>query len=124
MHQLGNEEKAALLLTSTDDDCSEVIQSSSIVQHDNNPVISNRPKTCRHHDTNSTDPILLFILILSAFVLGCLSGAFIILYRISQDSEQVLPLMINLSNLTDIDLTIRPKIFQSITRTNFLQLNR
>ena len=120
MHQSGNE-KAALLLASADDDYSEVIESSSIVQHDNNPVISNRPKTYRRHDTTGTNSILFFILILSAFTLGCLSGASIILYRASQDSEQVSLLM---TNLTDIDLTIQRKIFQSITKTNFFHLNQ
>jgi hypothetical protein len=127
MRQLGAEEKAALLLTSADDDDddnhdNESTESQKKVRHDNFPVIAKRPKTYQKHHTNSTHPVLFFILILSAFILGCISGVVIILYRMSQDAEQ--SSFISSSELTKIDLTIKTKLSQSITKTNFLNFNR
>jgi hypothetical protein len=122
MRQLGTEEKAALLLASTNDDDNESLESPKKVHHDNFPVISKRTKTYESPRTTSTHPVLCFMLLLSAFIFGCLSGAAIMLYRMSQDAEQ--SSLIHSSDLTKIDLTIKTKLSQSISPTNFLHLNR
>jgi hypothetical protein len=124
MHQLGTEEKAALLLTSVDDDNEEVesIESPKKVRHDNFPVVSKRPKTYQRRRIGSSHPVLFFVFILSAFILGCLSGVAIMVYRMSQDAEQ--SSLTNSVDLTKIDLSIKTKLSQSITKTNFLNLNR
>jgi len=122
MRQLGTEEKAALLLTSADEDDNESTESSTQLQHDNFPIVSKRPKTYQRRRTNNPHPILCFMLILSAFIFGCLSGVAIILYRISQDGEQ--SSLNSLSELTKIDLSVKTKLSQSITKTNFLNLTR
>ncbi|CAF0853609.1 unnamed protein product [Rotaria sordida] len=127
MRQLGNEEKAALLLASADDDGNELSQSSTRAQQDNRPIVSRRPKTSQRRRTttsSNSQPLLIFLLILIAFILGCLSGIAILLYRMSQDSEQFSSSSINSPSLTKVDLTIQTKIFQSIIKTNFLNLNR
>lgn len=124
MHQLGTEEKAALLLTSVDDDNEDVESNESPkkVHHDNFPVVSKRPKTYQRRRTASSHPVLFFVLILSAFIFGCLSGVCIMLYRMSQDAEQ--SSLTNSADLTKIDLSIKTKLSKSITKTNFLNLNR
>ncbi|CAF3458821.1 unnamed protein product [Rotaria socialis] len=128
MRQLGNEEKAALLLASPDDDANELSQSSTTTSNQiNNPIVSKRPKTYQRGRTStnsSTHPILFFILILCAFILGCLTGVAILLYRMSQDAESSSATLYNSPSLTEIDLTIQTKVFQSLKKTNFLNLNR
>ncbi|CAF4228132.1 unnamed protein product [Rotaria sp. Silwood2] len=124
MNSLGNEENAALLLASADDDGNELSQSSSRVKQDNIPIVSKRPKTYQRHRPSRSHPVLIFLLILCAFILGCVSGVAILLYRMSQDTEQSASSFINSPSLTKIDLTIQTKIFQSIIKTNFLNLNR
>jgi hypothetical protein len=123
MHQLGTEEKAALLLASVDDDNEEVesIESPKKVRHDDFPVVSKRPKTYQRRRTASSHPVLFFVLILSAFIFGCISGTLIMLYRISQDADQ--SSMTNSADLTKIDLSIKTKLSQSITKTDFLNFN-
>jgi hypothetical protein len=122
MHQLGGEESAALLLTATnddeDDDNQELLNSPSKNQHDNFPVITKRPKT--YHRSTGTHPVLCFALILGAFILGCISGVLIILYRMSQEDSPSK----SLQTATNIDLSIRTKLFKSITKTNFLNINK
>jgi hypothetical protein len=125
MRQLGTEEKAALLLTADDDDDNEELMNSSRrIQNDNFPVITKRPKTYERHHSSNSHPVLCFTLILGAFILGCVSGVVIMLYRMSQEAEQGSPT----GNLPQIalktDLSIRTKLFQSITTTNFLNLNQ
>ncbi|CAF5120147.1 unnamed protein product, partial [Rotaria magnacalcarata] len=90
----------------------------------NNPIVSKRPKTYQRGRSSSTHPILFFILILCAFILGCLTGVAILLYRMSQDAESSSTTLYNSPNLTEIDLTIQTKVFQSLKKTNFLNLNR
>jgi len=126
MRQLGAEEKAALLLTpSADDDDynEEIINSSTKVQTDNFPVITKRPKTYERRHASSAHPVLCFILIMGTFILGCVSGVVIVLYRMSQDAGSG-----SSSNsfqiATNVDLSIRTKLFQSITKTNFLNVNQ
>jgi hypothetical protein len=119
MRQLGTEEKAALLLASADDDDDD--HNESKVQHDNFQIVSKRPKTYQRRRTNSTQSICVFILILSAFIFGCATGVIIILYRMSQDAQ---PSSINSPDLTKIDLRIKTKLFQSITKANFLNFTR
>jgi hypothetical protein len=124
MHQLGTEENAALLLAVADDDDNdneELINSPRKIQHDNFPVIAKRPKTYQRH--SSTHPVLCFSLILGAFILGSISGVVIMLYRMSQDAVPN-PSSTSLPTATNIDLSIRTKLFQSITKTNFLNLNK
>lgn len=124
MHQLRGEEKAALLLTSVDDENEDVesIESPQKPQHDDFPVVSKRPKTYQRRRTASSHPVLFFVFILSAFVIGCISGVIIMVYRMSQDAEQ--SSLTNSAGLTKIDLSIKTKLSQSITKTNFLNLNR
>ena len=124
MHQLGTEEKAALLLTSIDDDNEEVesIESPKKARHDDFPVVSKRPKTYQRRRTPSSHPVLFFVLILSAFIFGCISGTLIMIYRISQDADQ--SSMANSADVTKIDLSIKTKLVQSITKTDFLNFNR
>ncbi|CAF1544003.1 unnamed protein product [Rotaria sp. Silwood1] len=124
MNQLGNEEKAALLLASADDDGNEISQTTSRPKQDNRSIVHKRPKTYQRRRASNIHPVLIFLLILCAFILGCISGIAILLYRMSQDAEQSASSFINSANLTKIDLTIQTKIFQSITKTNFLNLNR
>lgn len=99
MRRLGAEENAALLLPMADDD-EELINSP--------PIIAKRPKTSR-----GPHPILCFTLILFAFVLGCVSGVVIMLYRIAQDSEQ------NPLESSMVDLSIQEKLFQAISEEKF-----
>jgi hypothetical protein len=84
MRQSGTEEKAALLLTAVDDEDDngdiESVESPKRVRHNNFPVIVKRPKTYQRHGTNSTHPVLCFMLILGAFIFGCLSDVVIVLY--------------------------------------------
>ena len=126
MRQLGTEEKTALLLTADDDDDDDdnrtMLNSPTRVENDNFPIVAKRPRTYQRHYTSNTHPVLCFTLIMGAFVLGCVSGVVIMLYRISQDSEQ--SSVINSSELTKIDLSIKTKLSQSITKTNFHNLNR
>jgi len=127
MHQLGTEEKAALLLTPAADDDDEdenheMINSSTKNQHDNFPVIAKRPKTYERRRTPSSHPILCFILIMSTFVLGCASGVIIVLYRMSQDAERGVNSN-TFETVTNIDLSIRTKLFQSISQTNFTNID-
>jgi hypothetical protein len=129
MRSLGTEEKAALLLTAADDDDddnndnnSELINSPTKIENDNFPVIAKRPKTYQNRPT-SAYPILCFALIMGTFVVGCFSGVIIMSYRGSQDFEQGLSSN-SLQLATKIDLSIRKKLFQSITPTNFQNLNQ
>jgi hypothetical protein len=126
MHQLGTEEKAALLLTADDDDDDhEMMNSSFEVKHDKFPVVAKRPKTYQRHRANSTHPALCFVIILGAFILGCTAGVVIMLYRMSQDAEQRPPSPTSSPNLSQIPPSVSvTKLFQSITKTNFVNLNR
>jgi hypothetical protein len=122
MHQLGMEEKAALLLTPTDDDDEEELNNSnSKTEHDNFPVIAKHPKT--YHRSIGTHPVLCFALILGAFVCGCISGFVIMLYKTPQDVGQD-PMSISLKMATNIDLSIRTSLFNSIMKTNFMNINK
>jgi len=128
MRQLGTEEKAALLLAADDDDDDdnhEMINSPpSKVVNDNFPTIAKRPRTYHRRSTSNTHPILCFTLIMGAFVLGCVSGVVIILYRMSQDTERGQSSPNILQKVTNVDLSIRTKLFESITKTNFRNFNR
>ena len=117
MLQLGSEEKAALLLTSADDD------EHPADSHDVVPLVAKRRRTSQRRPTNSSQSVVIFILILSAFVLGCFSGVVIILYRMSQDTGQSSSSLTS-PHLTRVDPTIKTKLAQSITKTNFLNLTR
>jgi hypothetical protein len=125
MRQLGTEEKAALLLPAADDDDDdnnhEMINSPRKIEHDDFPVITKRPKTYQRHPSGSTHPVLYFCLMMGAFILGCISGVVIMVYRMSQEGG-VSPNVFQ--SATNIDLSIRTKIFQSITTKNFLNLNK
>lgn len=124
MHQLGNEEKAALLLASADDEeINELKPTPTRSQQDNNPVISRRPRTYQRNRNTSSHPVLFFILILCAFIFGCLTGVVILLYRLSQQAESSTAFY-NLPHLTQVDLTIQTKIFQSIAKKNFSNFNQ
>jgi hypothetical protein len=120
MRQLGTEEKAALLLASADDDDNELNQSPCKVQNDNFSIISKRPKTYQRRRRTAPHSVFLLIIILAAFIVGCISGVAIILYRASQDAEQ----SSSSSFIRSQDLTIKTKLIQSITKTNFVNLNR
>lgn len=126
MRQSGTEEKAALLLTSVDEEDDnadlESIESPARVRRDNFPVVTKRPKTYRRHAASSTQPVLCFILILGAFIFGCLSGVVIMLYRVSQDSESFS--WTGSADLAKVDLSIKNKLVQSLTKTDFLHLNQ
>lgn len=124
MHQLGNEEKAALLLAAADDDNNEPVQTSSTARHDHNPIIVKRPKTYQRRDSNGPHPMLCFAFILFAFILGSITGVIIILYRMSQDSGQLGSANANSATLTNVDITIKKKLFDSMVKTDFLNLNR
>lgn len=127
MRQLGSEEKAALLLTPADDDGDdnndEIMNSTMNNSHDNFPVVSKRPKTYHRHRSSSTHPVLCFVLIMVTFVLGCVSGVIIMTYKMSQDVEQGSNSNV-FQTVTNIDLLIRTKIFESITKTNFLNFTQ
>ncbi|CAF0716851.1 unnamed protein product [Adineta steineri] len=127
MRQLGTEERAALLLTADDDDNNdeddhELNNSQSKISNDNFPTIAKRPRTYHRHNTSGTHPMLCFTLVLGAFILGCISGVVIMLYRVSQDAEPGHSLNIP-QQLTNVDLSIRTKLFESIKPTNFMNLN-
>ncbi|CAF0987404.1 unnamed protein product [Adineta ricciae] len=117
MRQLGTEEKAALLLTAADDD------DHFTNERDDIPVIPKRPKTYQRRHSNSTPSVCFFFLILSAFIIGSISGVVIMLYRISQDPEQAYLSSVS-SHLTRVDLTIRTKLSQSFTKSDFMNLTR
>jgi hypothetical protein len=129
MHQLGTEEKAALLLAAADDDDDdynnnhEMTNSPSNAENGNFPVVTKRPKTYHRPRTSRSHPVLYIILIVGAFLLGCVSGISIIFYRMSQDVEPT-QFSNSFQTATKIDLSIRTKLFQSITKTNFMNLNR
>ncbi|UJR16475.1 hypothetical protein I4U23_003377 [Adineta vaga] len=121
MRQLGTEEKAALLLASADeDDHDDHDHRSSTNEHDQFPVVQKRPKTYQRRRANNSHSILFFVLTLIAFVIGCFSGVAIIIYRTSQDAEHS-PSLIS-PHLTKIDLSIKTKLLQSFTKTNFMNL--
>ena len=126
MRQSGTEEKAALLLTSVDDEDDnfdrESIESSTRVRRDNFSVVAKRPKTYQRHGASSTHPVLCFTLILGAFVFGCLSGVVIMLYRTSQDADSFS--WTGSAGLAKVDLSIKTKLVQSITKADFPHLNQ
>lgn len=122
MRQLGTEEKAALLLASADEDDHDSSESPIQIEKDNFPTVSKRPKTYQRRRTESTHPVLCFMIVLGVFVFGCLSGAVIMLYRMSQDAERAS--VTSSSDLIKVDLSIKTKLSQSITKANFLNLNR
>ena len=118
MRQVGTEEKAALLLASADDD--EHVSRSP----DHTPVVVKRRRTYQQRQPASdSHSVVVFLLILGAFVFGCLSGVVIMLYRMSQDGGFSSSSLAT-AQLTKVDPTIRTKLFQSITKTNFLNLTR
>ena len=129
MRRLNIEEKAALLLTPADND--ETIEENYPMTStrrdslDNHfPIIAKRSKFRRIANVRL---LLYFGLILITFILGCICGVFIILYRISQDAEQrkLLSLISNLLETeTNINLSIRNQLFHSIRRINFVNLDR
>ncbi|CAF4117947.1 unnamed protein product, partial [Adineta steineri] len=123
MRQLDTEEKAVLLLSSADDDDNPTTQTSLKVQHDNFPVVAKRPKTYQRRRTTNTHPMYFFIFILGSFIFGCLSGVAIMVYRMSQDAEQSSS-FINSPHLKKVDLSIKTKLVQSITKANFVNLTR
>lgn len=120
MRQLGTEEKAALLLTpiDNDDDDDETDQLTK-THHDQFPTVSKRPKTYYRTRSNSSHPVLIFILILSAFIFGCLSGVVIMIYRISQDADR----STTTTGVMKVDQSIQMKLSQSISKDNFLHFN-
>lgn len=119
MRQLGTEEKAALLLPVADDDDDEEFDNSpATIPHDHFPVITKRPRTYEQSRAGA-HPVLCFTLILCAFILGCVSGVIIMVYRISQDTEQrshssSAPAMMN------ADPSIQMKLFQLIKKIDFV----
>jgi hypothetical protein len=119
MRQLGTEEKAALLLASADDDDNEADQSPSKNRNNDLPIVSKRPKSYQRRRPTRFHPFVIFILIFTAFIFGCISGLSIMLYRMSQDAEQSSSSL----SIKPADLTIKTKLFQSITKTNFVNLN-
>ena len=121
MRQLGTEEKAALLLTpiDNDDDDDDEIDQLTKTHRDQFPTVSKRPKTYYRTRSNSSHPVLIFILILSAFIFGCLSGVVIMIYRISQDADR----SATINELNQIDVSMSTKFAQTINKTNFLHLN-
>ena len=125
MRQSGTEEKAALLLTAVDDEDDngdiESLESPKRIRHDNFPVIAKRPKTYQRHGAGSTHPVLCFMIILGAFIIGCFSGVVIMIYRISQDGEAFS--WSGSVDLTKVDLSIKTKLAQAVTKTNFIHVN-
>lgn len=117
MRQLGAEEKAALLLPMTDDDDNdneELLNSSTTHPNEQFPMVIKRLKSPRQ--SRGPHPILCFTLILFAFIIGCVSGVVIMLYRIGQDAEQN-PSGSSMMNV--VDLSIQKKLFQAISKEKF-----
>lgn len=131
MRQLGHEEKAALLLTAADDDDDdggndhhEMTGSPPPTTTDRFPVLRKRPRTYRRYETSGSHPVLCFAVILGAFVFGCVSGVVIMLYRFSQDATNA-PAAGNAQQLsTTVDLLVQTKLFESIAKGNFANVNR
>lgn len=131
MHQLENEEKTALLLSAVDENDDEndnrnVTDATLNITNDNTPIVANRPRTYQRYPISNAHPLLCFTLIVGAFIVGCLSGVIIMLYRISQDSG---PRSSSSSSnflkvATNVDSTIRTKLFQSIEKTNFIDFTQ
>ena len=130
MRQLGAEEKAALLLTAADEDDDEYNNNnnhemtnspSNIKNDDNFPVVAKRPRSYQRHRSSSSHPVLYVVLMVGVFLLGCVTGICIIFYRLSQDTE---PNQLSIQTSTKIDLSVQTKLFQSIIKTNFMNLNR
>ncbi|CAF2045254.1 unnamed protein product [Rotaria magnacalcarata] len=131
MHQLANEEKAALLLSAVDydgdgdEDENHLRTNTSLnVPDDRFPVVAKRPKTYQRHPISNAHPLLCFTFVLGAFILGCLSGVIIMLYRIPPDSGQTSSSLNLLQAATNVDLTIRTKLLQSIEKANFINVTR
>lgn len=128
MSQFDNEQKTGLLLASVDDDEEAdgehlpMSHSRKVKNYENEhfPVIKNRPKTYQRHRTTLNHPVSYFILLLSAFLVGCIAGVVIMLYRMSQDAQ----IINDPSSLIKIDRTIQTKLFKSINKDNFLSWNR
>ncbi len=130
MRQLGAEEKAALLLTAADEDddeynnnnSHEMTNSPSNVKNDDNfPVVAKRPRNYQRYRSSNNHSLLYVVLMVGVFLLGCVTGICIIFYRMSQDIE---PSQLSIQTSTKIDLSIQTKLFQSIIKTNFMNLNR
>ncbi|CAF4364129.1 unnamed protein product [Rotaria sp. Silwood2] len=132
MHQLGTEEQTALLLSAAADDDDEDNDNHNVTNaplnsgNDGFPVVVKRPKTYQRHPISNAHPILCFACVLGAFILGCLTGVIILLDRISHASghEQTSLPSNFVESATNIDLSIRAKLFQSIKQTNFMDLTR
>ncbi|CAF0984827.1 unnamed protein product [Rotaria sordida] len=133
MLQLETEERTALLLSeAADDDDDNNNDNHNVIniplngRNDDFPVVAKRPKTYQRHPISNAHPMLCFGLILGAFILGCLTGIIILLYRMSSDSQQGHSSLSSnlLETATNIDLSIRTKLFQSIKQTKFLTLSR
>ena len=129
MHPSRIEEKAALLLAEADDDEDQELDTSSPVKpnHEHIPMVSKRPKSSHSHPRHrsrptGSHPVLCFALIMGAFILGCVSGVVIMLYRMSQDAPQGQPSSSPLN--LDVDLSIRTKLAQSMSKSHFLNINR
>ena len=122
MQQLRTEEKAALLLASADEhnDEEDIRCTASKSPRDGVTIRSKHFQSSQRYRTNSIHPVFLVIFIMCAFIVGCLSGVVILLYRWSQDAAQPG----KSPELTHIDVTIQSKLLQSITSAHFLHLNR
>ena len=122
MQQLRTEEKAALLLASTDEhnDDDDIRFTPSKSLRAGVAIKSKHVHSSQRYRTHSIHPIFLVIFIVCAFIVGCLSGVVILLYRWSQDAAY----SVESPSLTHIDVTLRSKLLQSITNGHFLHLNR
>jgi hypothetical protein len=129
MQRFNGEEKAGLLLTSPDDDnddddggdhrderVSTTRRSSGGRDNNGLRTASTRTKATRH----AQHPVLLFVVMLGVFTLGCLTGVVILLYRISQET----PSTFDATHSVKVDGTIQTKLFRSMSNENFLVNNR
>lgn len=133
MSQLDKEQKTGLLLSSIDDDedddnnvvnehlpMTRSTQKKPLANDDQFPIVKKRPKTYQRHRTNFNHPVSFFVILLSAFLFGCLAGVVIMLYRMSQETSLNNDQMF----LIKTDSTLKTKLFKSITKENFLEFNR
>lgn len=128
MNRLGTEEKAALLLAEVDeDDEFEMTPTVNKPNNDKVTVLPKRTRTRNRRDSDSSNVILCFGLIVTAFVLGCLSGVIIMFYRISQENSRG-SMSTNFDDpfnkiKLDVDLKIKKNLFQSIHSDSFVKAN-
>ncbi|UJR29971.1 hypothetical protein I4U23_017518 [Adineta vaga] len=121
MRQLGSEENAALLLSADEDNDEDdlhhrITHSPSSPSNDRFPVVAKRPRTYHRHQTATSQPILCFILLLGAFVLGCVTGVAIVLYQFSQSTDSRTSTSNSYQQNLNVDLSIQTKLSQAITK--------